>query len=295
MVVDGFTPQSVNDALVWFNGVTDGYLDALGTGLIAGRDLTPQDGAGAPPVVLVNQTLAHHFFGDASPLGKQIRINEHDRIGPPMEIVGVVEDAKYRRVDEETLATAYVPLDQAGLRRGSIQLVVRTDGAPGTLIPAVTETIREVNPAIALVFNTLRDQVGASLARPRLLATLSGFFGALALLLAIVGLYGTMSYSVARRRNEIGVRLALGAGRAGILRMVVGETSKVVAIGVALGALLALAAMRVVASFLYGVTPSDPMTLSLSALALAVVAVTAGLLPAWYAAGVDPMVTLREE
>ncbi len=281
------------DAPVWFNAVSDGYLRTLGTDLLAGRDFTPQDKAGSAPVALVNRTLARRFFDDASPLGKQIRTIVHDSLGPPMEIVGVVEDAKYRRLDETMPATVYVPLEQTELWQ--LEFALRSDGAPSALIPAVTEAMRQINPAIALEFSTLDDQLAISLARPRLLAALSGFFGALALLLAVIGLYGTMSYSVARRRSEIGIRIALGAARTGIVRMVAGEAGVVVASGVVLGALLALAATRLLAGFLYGVTASDPATLALSALTLATVAIAAGLIPAWRAAAVDPMVALREE
>jgi putative ABC transport system permease protein len=281
------------DAPVWFNAVSDGYLRTLGTELLAGRDFTPQDKAGAASVALVNRTLARRFFGDASPLGKQIQTIVHDSLGPPMEIVGVVEDAKYLRLDETMSATVYVPLEQAELWQ--LEFALRSDGAPTALIPAVTEAMREVHPAIALEFTTLHEQLATSLARPRLLATLSGFFGALALLLAVIGLYGTMSYSVARRRSEIGIRIALGAARPGILRMVAGEAGLVVAGGVMLGTLLALGATRLVAGFLYGVTASDPTTLVLSALTLASVAIAAGLVPAWRAASVDPMLALREE
>jgi predicted permease len=284
-----------SEAPVWFNGVSDGYLKTLDTALLAGRDFTPQDGADAAKVVLVNQTLARRFFGEASPLGKSISTSEHGGIGPPMEIVGVVEDAKYRRLDESIEPAAYVPLEQTELWRPSIELTLRSEAAPAALIPAVTEAMREIHPSIALEFNTLDDQLASSLARPRLLAALSGFFGGLALLLAVIGLYGTISYSVARRRSEIGIRIALGSARAGILRMVAGEAGAMVVIGVGLGTLLSLAATRLVASFLYGVTASDPLTLALSALLLATVAIAAGLAPAWRAAGVDPMIALREE
>jgi len=212
-----------------------------------------------------------------------------------MEIVGLVEDAKYRRIDEETLATAYIPLDQAELWAPSIRLTLRTDGDPNALRRAVTEAMREVHPAIALELTTLDDQVAASLARPRLLATLSGFFGALALLLAVIGLYGTVSYSVARRRNEIGIRIALGAARTGVLRMVAADAGKLIAIGVALGTLLALATTRLIAAFLYGASASDPATFALAASILAGVAMAAGLLPAWRAATLDPRAALREE
>jgi predicted permease len=289
---DGNGSQRLN---VRFNAVSDGFFETFGTRLLAGRDFTPRDGEGAEPVVLVNQTLARRFFGDANPLDRRIRTLVHDSLGPPLEIVGMVEDAKYQRLDEEAPPTAYFPLEQKEQWGASISLALRSESPPSTLIPAVTEAMREVNPAIALEFTTLNDQLAASLARPRLLAMLSGFFGGLALALAIIGLYGTMSYSVARRRNEIGIRIALGAARTSILRMVASEAGRVIAIGVLLGVLMALAATRLVSAFLYGVGASDPLTLIFSALALSAVAMAAGLLPAWRAAGVDPMVALRDE
>jgi len=295
VVFDGGTGEGGDQAIAWFNGVSDGYLDTFGTRLLAGRDFTPRDGAGSPRVALVNQTLVNRFFGGARPIGRHMRTNVHDSLGAPMEIVGVVEDAKYRRIDEETLPAAYVPLDQSNPWDASVELALRTEAGPAGLIPAVTEAMREIHPAITIEFSTLEDQVAISLARPRLLATLSGFFGALALLLAVIGLYGTMSYSVARRRNEMGLRIALGAARPGILRLVAGEAGRVVAIGVVLGVLLALAATRLIASFLFGVRATDPATLALSALVLVAVALAAALVPAWRAGSVDPMAALREE
>lgn len=246
-------------------------------------------------MVLVNQALARRFFGDVSALGKSIRTNVHDRLGPPMTIVGVVEDARYGELSEETLPTAYVPLDQTESWGPSINLALRVDGATSALIPAVTRAMNELSPAIALEFTSLDQQVAVSLARPRLLAMLSGFFGMLALLLAVIGLYGVMSYGVARRRDEIGVRIALGASRTGVLRMVAGDAVKVVLIGILLGVPLALSSARLVAAFLYGVTPTDVRTLGASALTLAVVAMLAAAVPAWRAASVDPMVALRKE
>jgi predicted permease len=295
VVVDGFTPEGPRDNLLWFNAVTDGYLATLGTALLAGRDLTDRDGTGAPPVVLINQTAARRFFGDASPLGKHLRVEDHGEVGAPIEIVGVMRDAKYRRLDEETLATAFVPLAQTALWHDGITLALRTDGAPTAQVHPVTAAMREVSPAITLDFTTFDAQVARSLARPRLLATLSAFFGGLALLLAVMGLYGTMAYSVARRRNEIGLRMALGAARLGVVRMVAGEAGRMVVLGLLLGTGLAIAATRLVAGFLYGVTPTDPMTLGISAMVLALVAIGAGLVPAWRAARVDPMAALRDE
>ena len=153
----------------------------------------------------------------------------------------------------------------------------------------------EANPAISLDIATLSSQVAASLARPRLLAVLSGFFGAVALLLAMIGLYGTLSYTVTSRRREIGVRLALGAAPARVLRMVLAEVGRLAVAGIVLGALAALAASRALSAFLFGMTPSDPGTLAMSAATLAAVAMVAGAVPAWRAARLDPTVVLREE
>jgi len=295
IIVDGFAPQNANDALAWFNAVTDGFLETLDTRLLAGRGLTPQDKEGAARVILVNETLARRFFGDGSPLGRHIRTNVHDSVGPPMEVVGVVADGKYRRVDEETLPTAYVPLEQTALWFPGIELSLRLDAAAAAVMPVVTQALAELHPDISLEYTTLSEQVASSLARPRLLAALSGFFGFLALLLAVIGLYGTMSYAVARRRNEMGIRIALGSARSGILGLVAREAGKVVTVGVVLGIVLAPAGTRLIAAFLFGVTAWDPVTLAVSALVLTAVAMAAAMVPAWRAATVDPMVALREE
>jgi len=163
------------------------------------------------------------------------------------------------------------------------------------LVPQVTALAREVHPAISLQYTSFADQVAASVQRPRLLATLSGFFGALALLLAMIGLYGTMAYGVARRRTEIGVRLALGAAQGRVLRMVLGEVGLVVGLGLVLGLVMAFAATRLIGTFLYRLTPTDPSILIGASLLLALAALAAGAVPAWRAARLDPMSALREE
>ena len=287
--------DSEGEPLVWFNGVTDGYVKTLALPLLAGRDLDARDVQGAPRVALVNETLARRFFGDANPIGRRLRTVQHEEVGPSVEIVGLVGDSKYRRLDEATLPTAFVPLEQTALWGSSIRLSVRAAGAPEALVPAVTDAMRRLDPAITLEFETMTGEIARSLARPRLLATLSGFFGVLALLLAVIGLYGTMAYRVARRRNEMGVRIALGAPRPRILGLVAGEAGRIIGIGVVAGMVLALAATRWIGSFLYGVSPTDPITLIASAAGLAAVGMLAALGPAWRAARLDPMVTLREE
>ena len=288
-------PRGGDLPLVYFNGVTEDYLRTLEMRLVAGRGFDASDRDGSAPVAIVNEELARQFFGGENPVGRTMRTSSHDSLSAPIEIVGLLADSKYRRLDEETLPTALVPLEQAGLWGSGVHITVRSSGAPTAVQPAVTEAMRQIHPAITLEFSTLEANIAESLARPKLLATMSGFFGGLALLLAVIGLYGTMAYNVTRRRNEMGVRIALGAPQARILGLIAGEAGRIVAGGLVLGALLAFAATRLIASFLYGVGATDPMTMAGSALMLALVAMGAALLPAWRAARVDPMVTLRDE
>jgi ABC-type antimicrobial peptide transport system permease subunit len=188
-----------------------------------------------------------------------------------------------------------VPLAQSPTWGPAVTIAIRTRGAPGAFIPAVTRALAGVNPGISISFTSLDAQVLNSLARPRLLATLSTFFGGLALLLAVIGLYGAIAYGVARRRTEIGVRIALGATRRGVIGMVIGEAGVVVLLGVLAGGALAVSAGRVLAAFLYGVAPNDAATLGIAAASLALVALLAGAIPAWRAGTVDPMEALRRE
>ncbi|HET9948650.1 MAG TPA: ABC transporter permease [Longimicrobiales bacterium] len=290
--VDGYTPSSTNDALVWMNSATPGFFATMGTRLLAGRDFTDHDAPGAPRVAIINRALATKFFGASSPLGRRFRTDSNEAW---LEVVGVVEDAKYVTLREQPSPTAYVPLSQEDHQGAWFSLELRTDGPPAALARSVENAVAEVVPAASLDFTTMSDQLAASIRPERLLAVLSGFFGALGLLLAVIGLYGTTAYSVTRRRSEIGIRIALGAMRTRVVRMVMREVGVMVAAGMILGALLALAATRLVASFLFGVAPGDPATFALAALVLGLVAGAAGALPAWRAARLDPMAALREE
>jgi predicted permease len=295
LLVPGYSPATFKDSIAFFNQVSPGYFGTMGTGLIAGRDITADDVAQVHSVAVINETMAHRVFGATSAIGRTFRTPVGDSGSPPREVVGVVRDAKYQRLDEKTPATAYLPLGVGDAPTTVLTYEVRATGPTADIVRLSKDLAAGVNPAISLDVRTLSSQVSASLTRPRLLATLSGFFGALALLLAVIGLYGTMSYNVTQRRNEIGIRMALGAGNRRVLRMVVGEAGRLVAMGIVLGAVLAVATTRLLASFLYGLTATDPATLALSALGLVVIAMLAAAAPAWRAARLDPMTALRED
>jgi predicted permease len=293
--VDGFSPADRQETLAWFNTVSDAYFATLETPIQAGRDFDSRDVMGGVQVAIINETMARRFFGSPQPLGSQFRVTHPGQDIQTYEVVGVVADTKYESVDEETAPIAYFPFTQERDPWGTLRIQLRTAGEPTALISTVTSSITDVHPRISVRFSTLADDVAASLTRPRILAVLSGFFGGVALLLAMIGLYGTLSYRVSSRRNEIGVRLALGAARVGVLGMVLAEVGRMTLLGVVLGVAGAIASTRLLASFLFGVEATDPATLAISAAALSVVALIAGALPAWHAARLNPMETLREE
>ncbi len=295
VAVGGYSPKKQDDSIAYMNQVSDGYFATLGTTILSGRDISSSDIDQRRPVALINATMARRFFGSASPIGRTFRVQSGDTLGEPREIIGVVQDAKYQRLSEQTLATAYLPLGQGDVEGTQAAFSLRGVAASASLVPAVRAAAAAVNPAISLGITTLEDQVSESLARARLLATLSAFFGGLALLLAVVGLYGTMSYNVTRRRNEIGIRMALGAASGRVMRMIAAEAAMLIALGIACGSTLAFATTRLVRTLLFGVTPTDPATFIYAALTLGGVAMAAALFPAARAARQRPMDALREE
>ncbi len=290
----GYEPPGKYDNLVWFNGISDGYFATLGTPLLAGRDIAPTDQASSPKVAVVNRAFAHRFYGDKNPVGRRFKVQNGEPETPELEIVGVVGDAKYRSLRDSLDPTVYVPWTQNQFF-GHIVILARSAQPTSTTVAALVAAAQGTMPNASLQLSTLAGQLDTSLARERLLALLSGFFGGLALLLALIGLYGTMAYSVTRRRKEIGIRVALGATRARLVAMVTGEAGRLVGVGIVLGAGAVAAATRLVKSFLYGRTPLDPMTMVAAVLLVALVALAAGALPAVRAVRQDPQAVLREE
>jgi predicted permease len=280
----------------WGNVVSPGWFRTLGITLVAGRDFDDRDGQNVRHVAIVNQSLVRAFLDGQNPLGHTIT-SVPPQI-PPMEIVGVVADSVYGSPREQPSPTVYTPLAQwdgsAALRM--MGLSVRAGRGPASaLTKTIAAAIGSINRDLSLTFRTLTDQVNASLMQERLIAMLSACLGALALLLAGVGLYGVMSYAVAQRRTELGIRLALGARPAAVVRLVLSRAIWLVMTGVAVGILVSLCASRFVVTLLYGLTPRDPATVASAALVLIGVAVSAAVRPAWRAARIDPVATLRSE
>ena len=299
--VSGFTPQSGHDNDINMNHVSPGYFQTFGVSMLRGRGFTDADNESAPRVALFNESAARFYFGARSPLGTQIRFGydpRYEKEPPaPYEIVGVVKDARYDNLREPDMRMIYLPLAQKRDRlSGPLTLAVRAEGRPTDLIAPISNEVRAAGSDILITnIGTLNQQIDHSLVQERLVATLSLFFGALALLLACVGLYGVMSYDVARRRHEIGVRMALDANARRVMRLVLRETLLWVALGAALGLGAALATTRWVESLLFGLKPHDPLTIGLAAIVLLAVAAVAAYLPARRASRVDPMAALRCE
>ena len=298
----GTEPPPDAERISQSNGVTPGWFAAYGTPIKAGRDFDGHDTLATQPVMVVNEAFVRRFLPGQSPIGKPIALTF--RLAPGGDfplgtktIVGVVGDAVYRAIREPLRPTIYLPLAQRDdpILFTNFFITLRASAGPPMLLTrSVSAALTAMNRDLTLAFRPLATQVDESLAQDRLVATLSGFFGGLALLLAAVGLYGVTSYAVARRRTEIGIRAALGAAPSDIIRLVLKRAALLVAIGVVVGVGLGLWASTFVASLLYGLHPRDPQTLTGAAVILAAVGALAGWLPAWRASRIDPANVLRD-
>ena len=278
---------------VTLSRVSPGYFRTMETPLLAGRDFNQTDTPNSPRVAIVNEAFTRKFLGGANALGRFF--TDSGKPDQTYQIVGLVKNTKYYTLREDDLPIAFVSFTQANGPQEDSQLMIRSDEPLASLISSIKHTANDINPSLVLTFSVLKTQIREGLLREQLMATLSGFFGALATILAMVGLYGVISYMVVRRRNEIGVRMALGASRNDILVMVLREAAILLGIGLVTGTALALAAGTAAASMLYGLKPRDPLTLGAAITGMIIVALLASLLPAQRAATVHPMEALREE
>jgi putative ABC transport system permease protein len=294
--VEGQKPAAGEEPLVWFNWITPDYFATLRTPVIAGRVFDARDTAGSPPAAIVSETMARRFYPNKNPIGQYfVNRDSHLMSSKPVQIVGVVRDSKYESLREDNLAFAYVPLTQMSqVPEGSV-FEVRTGITPAALIPAVRDAIGAVNKGTSLKFTTLAQEVDDTLAQERLLATLSGFFGGLALLLTAIGLYGVMAYVVTQRTHEIGIRMALGAQPVSIMKLVMRDVALLLVVGVGAGVVASIWVARLVQQFLFGLKANDGEALALAAGSLVAIALLASYLPARRAMRVDPMIALRYE
>lgn len=296
--IQGYEPLPEKDRGVDWNFVGPSFFETMGIPLLVGRGVDWRDTARSPKVAVVNESLARRFLGGRNPVGYTITFENFLTKGEDLsyEIVGMVRDAKYASLRREPRPTVYGPFNQEPFGLGALHFELRTVGDPLTILPTVRRTVRDLNPNLALSdVKTQTQQIAETLVQERLFARLSGFFSGLAVLLACIGLYGLMAFAVTRRTGEIGIRMALGARRQDILRMIMLETSAMVALGIALGVPAALGATRFIRSMLYGLKPTDPMTFVASALLITLVVALAGYLPARRATKVDPTTALRWE
>jgi predicted permease len=279
-----------------FSQVTPGYFKTLRTPFLAGRDFDDHDTASSPKVAIVNEIFVSKILNGANPVGVRIRQETYQgRPTPVYEIVGLVKNTKYSDLREEPRPIVFVVAAQDDKPDQYAQFLIRSDLPMAGVLPAVKQVLSEASPDIAMEFHGLATQIHDSLLKERLMATLSGFFGFLAALLATVGLYGVISYTVARRTNEIGIRMALGAQRGSVVGLIMREAGVLLSMGIVIGAALALAAARTAAALLFGLKPHDPLTILAAIGALALVAAAASFLPAHRASRLDPMAALREE
>jgi predicted permease len=280
------------------NLIAPRWFSTFGTPLAAGRDFSDADRVGAPRVAIVNQAFARRFFGSGSPLGRTITALHGGPMAMRMSIVGVASDAIYSGPHQPVPPTWYMPIAQFDIPEfpfSAAKLSVRArQGSSLLLRKSIENAVATVDPHVALEFQSLGDRLHASLTRERLIAQLAAFFGVVALLLAVVGIYGVTAYAVSRRRAEIGIRLAFGAAPRAVIRMILARTLSLVAVGIAIGSAASLWASRFVVGLIYDVAPNDPLTFVGAALLLLAMAVMASWGPACRAARIDPGALLRE-
>ena len=293
VIVEGYAPRRGENLDVHHASVSRGYFDLLRMPLLSGRDFRPEDDENAARVMIVNESFARRFFEGRDPVGHRVQIYRK-----PFMIVGMVKDTKYISLSERPQPYVYMSFDQVhgASGEGGVALYARTDGDARGFVPVLRREMSAIDPNSAgLTAMSLSEYISAAWFGPRLASLFLGVLGVISMLLAGVGLYAVMSYSVSQRSHEIGIRMALGADPGGVLRMVLRRGFLLALSGIAIGLAIALAATPRIAPLLYGVSPADPVSIAGAALFLLVVAVIASLIPAVRATRVDPIITLRQQ
>jgi len=290
-VIDGPT-LSRPEQTAGFNAVAPGWFDTYGMRVLIGRDIAPSDVATGERVAVVNEAFVRRFVGAQSPLGHRFKGVGLGNLGETT-IVGVVNDAVYRTVRTGVVPTVYLPMTQADIHGAGFSVTARLTGSRSQVEQGLSRALGTATPGLSYSFRDYQDQVRATLVQDRIVAMLSGFFGALALLLAALGLYGVSSYAVSRRRPEIAVRMALGATSVGVVRLMLRRIAALIAIGGVLGCALSLWAAKFVGELVFRVDSRDPVSLIGAAVILTTVGLFAGWLPARKVARMDPTAGLR--
>jgi len=272
---------------------SEDYFQTVAVPILKGRDFTSADASGAPRVMIVNEAFARQYLGDTDPIGQRI-VTPFDPTAAPRQIVGVVRDSHDRGLNAKSIATSYVPYEQFAQAYGSI--VLRTNLPPEIVFPELRARISKLDPNAALKnFTTISERIHKTLDEPRFYTLMAGACALMAVLFVTLGLYGVVSYSVARRTSEIGIRMALGAPRGRILKGVLWQGLQMAAIGIPIGLALSLATTRILTTLLFEIKPNDPVTLAVAALLVLIVTLAASYIPARRASRVDPMIALRYE
>jgi predicted permease len=305
IAIEGYLPPPGQNMSPSFDHVGADYFPTVGLPVMRGRAIGPEDAGSGQRVGLINQTMAHDYFGDTDPLGRNITVNVSTAPNVstpyPFVVIGVVADAKHYTVREKARPLYYLPLDNPiGVANegylGTPICIIRTTGDPAALIAAVRTVVKEATPNSSWSFiTTVSQQIEGTLALDRALTGFSGFFGALATILVSIGIYGIMAYAVARRTREIGIRIAIGARSGNVLSLILGESLFLMLCGAAIGIPAAIGAGRFVTAFLFGLTPADPLVLATAVVLMFLVGALAAYFPARSATRVNPMVALRSE